>query len=230
MEVSKFALKGDLAENWRNRLRTAIEQQGLGDAWKRLSTEAGLGETFVRDVLDYQKDPSVGNLAKLCGKLGISAGSILDFDPPSAEQLAPTDLKMDIRVWLKLELEKSGKTQARLADHLKRDKGWVSLLFSCRRDLKYHDAVAIARFIGVSLPGPVGPAILTAQHAGLPPARMNSSTVGQRIRTARQNKSMSISALARELGVSRPSITDWEKDKWPPQPDKGCRSWARRSV
>ena len=68
---------------------------------------------------------------------------------------------MDIRTWLKLELEKSGKTQLALARHLKRGPDWVSLLLSAKRKLTYDDAVAIARFIPVNLPGPVEPTTLT---------------------------------------------------------------------
>jgi hypothetical protein len=67
---------------WRDRLRAIIEERGWGTAWKRLSKEAGLGETFVRDVLDYDKDPSVANLTKLATQLGVSVSEILEGTPP----------------------------------------------------------------------------------------------------------------------------------------------------
>lgn len=40
-----------------------------------------MGETFVRDILEYDKDPSVSNLLKLCARLGISAAELLDGTP-----------------------------------------------------------------------------------------------------------------------------------------------------
>ena len=75
---------------------------------------------------------------------------------------------MDTRAWLKRELKKSGKTQAGLARHLKRGKDSVSLLLSGQRRLTHDDAVLIAGFIGVQLPGPIEPAVTAVELIGVP--------------------------------------------------------------
>jgi hypothetical protein len=79
-------------ENWKDRLRAVVTDQGWDGAWKQLSRESGLGETFVRDILDpdYDKDPSVANLQKLCRRLGISAAEILDGTPTPYQRVAVT--------------------------------------------------------------------------------------------------------------------------------------------
>jgi hypothetical protein len=112
--------------NWRSRLRAAIEERGGGASWKQLSKESGLGETFVRDIIDprYEKDPSVANLLKLCARLGVSAASILDgTDPPyqripiggrlSGEEWWPSNLGLSLEMRVDgeavaLEMENEG--------------------------------------------------------------------------------------------------------------------------
>lgn len=79
-------------ETWKDRLRAVIADQGWDGAWKQLSKESGLGETFVRDVLDpeYDKDPSVANLIKLCRRLGVSCAEILDGTITPYQRIAVT--------------------------------------------------------------------------------------------------------------------------------------------
>jgi hypothetical protein len=79
-------------ETWKDRLRAVITDQGWDGAWKQLSKESGLGETFVRDVIDpdYDKDPSVANLLKLCRRLGVSAAELLDGTPTPYQRVAVT--------------------------------------------------------------------------------------------------------------------------------------------
>ncbi|SHG78867.1 Peptidase S24-like [Kaistia soli DSM 19436] len=45
---------------------------------KSASLNADLGETFVRDILERERDPSVGKLTKLAETLGLSIGELLD--------------------------------------------------------------------------------------------------------------------------------------------------------
>ena len=60
-----------------------------------------------------------------------------------------------MRTWLAERLKASGKSQAALARHLRRGNDWVSLLLNRKRKLTFDDAVKIAGFIGVQLPGSV---------------------------------------------------------------------------
>lgn len=59
---------------WRQRLRDGIAAKGT--TMKRLSKDAGLGETFVRDILERDRNPSIENARKLEEKLGFNEGSI----------------------------------------------------------------------------------------------------------------------------------------------------------
>jgi transcriptional regulator with XRE-family HTH domain len=72
---------------WRERLRAIIDDRGWGKATKQLCKEAGLGETFVRDILEYGKDPSVGKLLKLANKLGVSVAEILEGTPAASHNI-----------------------------------------------------------------------------------------------------------------------------------------------
>lgn len=75
-------------QDWKQRLRARVDDGGWAGAWKQLSKESGLGETFVRDVLQYDKDPSVSNLLKLCARLGISASELLDGTPTPFQRVS----------------------------------------------------------------------------------------------------------------------------------------------
>ena len=77
---------------------------------------------------------------------------------------------MDIRTWLKNELKKTGKSQAELARHLRREDAWLSRILNGTRKLEYDYAVAIADFIGVNLPGSVVPTatVRSTALAGVP--------------------------------------------------------------
>lgn len=62
----------------RNRLRTALERANM--TMKAASLAAGVGETYVRDVLERGKDPTISKLSRVCDVLGISIAEILYED------------------------------------------------------------------------------------------------------------------------------------------------------
>ncbi len=64
-------------ETWRRRLREAVGQSGA-KTMKALSLAAGLGETFVRDVLERGRVPSIENLIAISDKLDVSVGWLLE--------------------------------------------------------------------------------------------------------------------------------------------------------
>lgn len=60
---------------WRKRLRDILTERNLN--MKTLSQDAGLGETFVRDVLERERDPSLEKILKVTRALGISISEIV---------------------------------------------------------------------------------------------------------------------------------------------------------
>jgi len=54
---------------------------------KQLSRLAGRGETFVRDVLDYEKDPRLSNVIALADALGVSVGQLIVGDQPDFQSI-----------------------------------------------------------------------------------------------------------------------------------------------
>lgn len=62
--------------DWRERLRNKMIERGLNP--KQLSLMAGRGETFVRDILDKGKDPSVGHLTSVTKVLGMSIAELME--------------------------------------------------------------------------------------------------------------------------------------------------------
>ena len=65
-----------MREDWKTRLRRLIDDRKL--SMKSASLNADLGETFVRDILERERDPSVGKLTKLAETLGLTIGELLD--------------------------------------------------------------------------------------------------------------------------------------------------------
>lgn len=59
---------------WRERLRDEIAAKGTN--MKSLSKAADLGETFVRDILERSRVPSIENAQKICEKLDVSYEAI----------------------------------------------------------------------------------------------------------------------------------------------------------
>jgi phage repressor protein C with HTH and peptisase S24 domain len=72
--------------DWRERLKRAIERKQT--TMKALSKGAGLGETYVRDILERDRDPSVENAKRLCATLNTSYESIFG-EGPLEDQMPP---------------------------------------------------------------------------------------------------------------------------------------------
>ena len=65
-------------KNWRARLDKIIAMRGY--TRKSLSKAAGLGETFLRDVIEAGRDPGVGKLNIVCELLGVPLETVLNGD------------------------------------------------------------------------------------------------------------------------------------------------------
>src|SRR5690606_7614356 len=68
-----------------------LQERGL--TMKAASKEAGRGETFVRDILERDRVPSVENLTRLAGVLGVTAADLLG---QAAEPAATVPLVGDV--------------------------------------------------------------------------------------------------------------------------------------
>lgn len=74
-----------LMKDWRKTIVQLMRERGLN--MKQLSRLAGRGETFVRDVLDYEKDPRLSNVIALADALGVSVGQLIVGDQPDFQSI-----------------------------------------------------------------------------------------------------------------------------------------------
>lgn len=70
---------------WRDKLREAINLRGT--TMKALSKAAGLGETFVRDVLERERTPSIENAQKLCETLDVPYEDVFGDGGPKSGRI-----------------------------------------------------------------------------------------------------------------------------------------------
>lgn len=68
---------------WRDRLREAIAAKKTN--MKRLSVAAGLGETYVRDILERERDPGTDNARRIAKELGVPYVSIFGDEATGEE-------------------------------------------------------------------------------------------------------------------------------------------------
>lgn len=68
-----------MKDEWKTRLKSAISDSGL--SMKEVSLKAGRGETFVRDLLERDRVPSIDNFLAIAKALQRSAGSLLGEEP-----------------------------------------------------------------------------------------------------------------------------------------------------
>lgn len=66
---------------WKRRLRAKIVADGR--KMKAISLAAGLGETFVRDLLKRDRDPTIGNLMALAKTLGTTICELTEEEQPT---------------------------------------------------------------------------------------------------------------------------------------------------
>src|SRR5579871_483285 len=63
----------------KERIRALLDKQGL--TMKAASLQAGLGETYVRDILERNRQPTAQKFAALARILGVSVSEILGEQP-----------------------------------------------------------------------------------------------------------------------------------------------------
>ncbi|MDI7862565.1 XRE family transcriptional regulator [Rhizobiaceae bacterium n13] len=73
-----------MSEHWKERIRAAIEAKGL--SMKAVSLQAGKGETFVRDMLERDRAPSIDNFAAVAKALNMSVSELLDDAQPAVHE------------------------------------------------------------------------------------------------------------------------------------------------
>ncbi len=69
-------------DGWKERVRALLKSGGL--TMKAASLAAGQGETFVRDILERDRSPSIENFSALARTLGTSVSDLLAEEGPHA--------------------------------------------------------------------------------------------------------------------------------------------------
>lgn len=80
--------KKRLDEGWRDRLRNEIKRSGRSQS--DIALAVGLSRGYFSNILREDKDPTIGNLTKICSELGISLPKIMygyDISPEIEEVL-----------------------------------------------------------------------------------------------------------------------------------------------
>lgn len=70
-----------MGNEWAGRFRERMEAQGYN--MKSLSLAAGLNESFVRDMLHRQRQPTLDKFSRLVAILGTTVAEIMEEDPPA---------------------------------------------------------------------------------------------------------------------------------------------------
>jgi transcriptional regulator with XRE-family HTH domain len=76
-----------MESGWKSRVRALLKERGM--TMKAASLAAGQGETFVRDILERDRDPGVSNLAALAHVLGTTAADLLAYRAADERQHIP---------------------------------------------------------------------------------------------------------------------------------------------
>lgn len=84
-------------EDWRNRLLTAVDDDGRSD--RAISLAAGLGPNFVNELRNSEKEPGVNKVTRLARTLNLSLGYVFSGMEISAVNEA------DLKVFLSLSPE-----------------------------------------------------------------------------------------------------------------------------
>jgi phage repressor protein C with HTH and peptisase S24 domain len=72
---------------WTERFRDRMEEQGF--TMKSLSLACGFGESFVRDMLKRNSEPSLEKFAKLASMLGTTVAELMGEEPPGPHSTVP---------------------------------------------------------------------------------------------------------------------------------------------
>jgi transcriptional regulator with XRE-family HTH domain len=73
-----------MAEQWRDRLREAVERKGK--SLREISLSAGCGPGYLFDILESTKEPSIGRLMRLADALDVTLPWLLYGTNISAEE------------------------------------------------------------------------------------------------------------------------------------------------
>jgi len=73
--------------DWRKNLRDAIARKGTN--MRRVSLDAELGETYVRDMLERGRTPTIENAERIARALGVQSASIFGRDPSQLTKEPP---------------------------------------------------------------------------------------------------------------------------------------------
>lgn len=82
------AIKDDMNNGWRDRLKVAVVASGKSP--RAISLAAGRAHGYVYSLLNEGKDPTISNLSAVCRELGVSLPYILygqDITPEGEEIL-----------------------------------------------------------------------------------------------------------------------------------------------
>jgi hypothetical protein len=69
-----------MAKAWKSRIEAALAEKGM--SMKEASLKMKRGETFVRDMLERDRDPSITNFTALARVLGKTVAELLNEPPP----------------------------------------------------------------------------------------------------------------------------------------------------
>lgn len=71
-------------KGWRERLAHSIKESGR--SMRSISMSAGMSHGYIRSLLEENKDPTIGSLAKICDVIGVSLPFIVYGYQLTAEQ------------------------------------------------------------------------------------------------------------------------------------------------
>lgn len=74
---------------WKKRLRAELENRGL--TMKQASLNAGQGETFVRDILERNRTPSIDKFIALASSLGLGPEALFGAPPDEVDEFQPLE-------------------------------------------------------------------------------------------------------------------------------------------
>lgn len=91
---------------WRDRLRTLIEGPPELDM-KEISLKAGMGATFVRDIVYRGRTPSVEKFVAVCDALGVSAMSLIYGDDAPHVSIPIVGIVADGEAWAQTDASRA---------------------------------------------------------------------------------------------------------------------------
>ncbi len=70
-----------MSEDWFNRLVVAVNN--CGKSKRAISLDAGLSETYVHQMVRYEKVPTVDKFMRICDSIGVNSVEILTGGAPA---------------------------------------------------------------------------------------------------------------------------------------------------